>query len=89
MGEFYKHLKCDQLFSSSISVWKFVKEAVVFMATIFMRTFGMQLLVKNSNLKESLIYTEAISMQSPLRDGIITGHLPCITSQLPFPKNRK
>ena len=36
----------------------------------------MQLLVRNSSVKESLIQTEAIDMQSPLRDGIITGHLP-------------
>ena len=26
--------------------------------------------------RESLIQTEAIDMQSPLKDGIITGHLP-------------
>ena len=40
-------------------------------ATIFVRT---QLLAKNSNVKERLIQTEAIGMQSPL--GLITGHLP-------------
>ena len=43
-------------------------------ATIFIRTFGVQLLAKNSNMKEAPIETEAISMQSPL--GLITGHLP-------------
>ena len=43
-------------------------------ATIFIRTFGMQLLAKNSNVKESPIQTEAIDMQSPL--GLITSHLP-------------
>ena len=43
-------------------------------ATIFTRTFGTQLLAKNSNVKESLTQTEAISMQSSL--GLITGHLP-------------
>ena len=47
------------------------------MATIFVRTFGMQLLVKNSDMKESLIQTEAIDMQSLLKDGIITGHRLC------------
>ena len=61
----------------------------VCMATIFIRTFGMQLMVKNSNVKESLIQTEAISMQLPLRDEITTSHLPCIISLFPFPKNRK
>ena len=47
------------------------------MATIFVRTFGMQLLAKNADMKESLMQTEAIgiAMQSSLRDGIITGHL--------------
>ena len=35
----------------------------------------MQLLVKNSDVK--LIQTQAISAQSPLRDGIITGYLLC------------
>ena len=45
------------------------------MATIFIRTFGMQLLAKNSSVKESLIQTEAIGMQSLL--GLITSHLPC------------
>ena len=35
----------------------------------------MQLLAKNSNVKDSLIQTETINMQSPLKDGIITGHL--------------
>ena len=34
----------------------------------------MQLLAKNSNVKESPIQTEAIDMQSPL--GLITSHLP-------------
>ena len=53
-----------------------MKEAVVCMATTFIRPFRIPLLVKNSDLKESLIQTEAIGMQSPLRDGIITGHLP-------------
>ena len=43
-------------------------------ATIFIRTFGLQLLAKNFNVKESPIQTEAIGMQSPL--GLITGHLP-------------
>ena len=32
----------------------------------------MQLSVKNSNVNESLIQTEAIRMQSPLREWIIT-----------------
>ena len=64
-----------------------VKEAVVCMATIFIRTFGMQLLAKNSNVKESPIQTETIGMQSPL------GKLPgiChvnITSLFPLSKNR-
>ena len=54
-----------------------VKQVVVCLATIFIRTFGMQLLVKNScNVKESLIQSEVIDMQSPLRDGIITSNLP-------------
>ena len=55
-----------------------MKEVVACVATIFIRTFGMQLLVKNSDVKaESLIQTNAIGMQSPLRDGIITAHLSC------------
>ena len=37
--------------------------------------FEMQLLVKNSDVTESLIQTEAIDMQSLLKDGIITSHL--------------
>ena len=45
-------------------------------AAIFIRAFGMQLLVKNSNVKDSLMQTEAINLQSPLRDGIIADHLP-------------
>ena len=53
-----------------------MKQAVLCLATIFISTFGMQLLVKNSDVKESLIQTEVIDAQSPLRDGIITGHLP-------------
>ena len=57
-------------------MWKFAKEAVVCVATIFIRTFGMQLLVKKFNVKaESLIQTEAISMWSPL--GLIISYLPC------------
>ena len=43
-------------------------------ATVFIRIFGTKLLVKYSNVKESPIQTEAISMRSPL--GLITGHLP-------------
>ena len=35
----------------------------------------MQLLAKNSNVKESPIQTEAIGMRSPL--GLITSYLPC------------
>ena len=45
------------------------------LATIFVKMFGMQLFIKNSDVKESLIQTEAIDMLSPLRDGIITGNL--------------
>ena len=41
-----------------------MEQAVVCMATIFIRTYGMQLSVKNSDVKESLIQTEAIDMQS-------------------------
>ena len=52
-----------------------MKQVVVCLATIFIRTLEMRLLVKNSDVKESLIQTEAIDMQSRLRDGIITGHL--------------
>ena len=52
-----------------------MKEAVVCMATIFIRTFGMQLLAKNSSVKESPIQTEVIGMQSLL--GLITSHLLC------------
>ena len=68
-----------------------MKQVVVCLATIFIRTFEMQLLIKNSNVKESLIQTEVIDVQSPLRDGIITGNLPHIniTSLFPIPKNRK
>ena len=68
-----------------------MKQVVMCLATIFIRTFGMKLLVNNSDVKENLIQTEAIDMQSPLRDGIITGNLPCIniTSLFPIPKNRK
>ena len=43
-----------------------MKEAVVCVATIFVRTFGMQLLAKNCNVEENLIQTEAISVQSRL-----------------------
>ena len=52
----------------------------------------MQLLVWNSNVKESLIQTEAIDMQSSLRDGIITGNLPHkYHKPVPYciPENRK
>ena len=42
-----------------------MKEAVVCMATMFIRKFGMQLSVKNSD-GESLIQTEAISIKSLL-----------------------
>ena len=52
-----------------------MKEVVVCMATIFIRTFGTQLLVKNSSVKKSLIQTEAIGMQSLL--GLIISHLSC------------
>ena len=48
----------------------------VCMAIIFIRAFGMPLLAKNSDVKASPIQTEMIGMQSPLRNGIITGHLP-------------
>ena len=51
-----------------------MKEAVVCVATIFIRIFGTQLLVKNFNVKaKRLIQTEAIGMWSQL--GLITGHL--------------
>ena len=43
-----------------------MKETVVCTATIFIRTFGMLLLTKNSDMKGSPII-EAISMQLPLR----------------------
>ena len=45
------------------------------MATVFIRTFGTQLLAKNSSVKESPTQTEAIGIQSPL--ALITSHLPC------------
>ena len=44
-------------------------------ATIFIRTSGMQLLAKNSSVKEAPIETEVIGMQSSL--GLITSHLAC------------
>ena len=44
-------------------------------ATININTFGMQLLAKNPDVKESLIQTEVIYMHSLLKDGIITGNL--------------
>ena len=55
------------------------------MATIFI---GMQLLVKNSDVKENLIQIEAIDMQSLLRNGIITDNLLCKYHES-IPKNRK
>ena len=70
------------------------KEVVVCLATIFIRMFGiqlfLQLLVKNSDVKESLIQTKVmpINMQLPLRDGIITGKLSHKYHE-PVPKNRK
>ena len=54
-----------------------MKQVVVCLATIIIKTFGMQLLMKNSNVKESLKQTEAIDMHSPLREWIIIGHLLC------------
>ena len=44
----------------------------VWLPYIFIKMFGIQSL---ADVKENLIQTEAISIQSPLRDGIITGHL--------------
>ena len=50
----------------------------------------MQLLVRNSDVKESLIQTEVIVMQSPLRDRIITGNLlRKYHEPVPISKNRK
>ena len=60
--------------SSYFNICKFAKEAVVCLATIFIRIFGTQLLAKYSNVKENLIQTETIGMWSLL--GLITGHLP-------------
>ena len=52
-------------------------------ATIFIRTFEVKLLAKNSNTGErdpdTNIQTEAIGMQSLLRYVIVTGHLPTYT----------
>ena len=53
-----------------------MKEAVVCLAIIFVNMFGMQLFGIELQCEREP-ETEAINMQSLLRDGIITGHLLC------------
>ena len=59
-----------------------MKEVVTCVGTIFIRMFEMQLLVKNSDVKESLMQTELLHSRFISRGKIFTN----FTNQWPFVK---